>query len=128
VALTDEQVRNLLSRVRNPIHKTCFALMYACGLRLSEAAALEIPAIDKASQILRIIGKGNAERRVPLPQPLLEDLRSGTCSLSGLIVRIRSVALFWVMSAPASCGHPHRMRLCRRSAISGCERVQQVPI
>lgn len=75
MALTDEQVRNLLSRVSNPIHKTCFALMYACGLRLSEAAALEIPAIDKASQILRIIGKGNAERRVPLPQPLLEDLR-----------------------------------------------------
>jgi integrase/recombinase XerD len=49
--------------------------MYACGLRLSEGAGLEIAAIDKANQILRIIGKGNAERHVPLPQPVLEELR-----------------------------------------------------
>jgi integrase/recombinase XerD len=49
--------------------------MYACGLRLSEAALLEIAAIDKANQVLRIIGKGNAERHVPLPQPVLEALR-----------------------------------------------------
>jgi integrase/recombinase XerD len=75
VAFTDQQVRSLLACVRNPIHKVCFALMYACGLRLSEAALLEIASIDKANQILRIIGKGNAERHVPLPQPMLDELR-----------------------------------------------------
>jgi len=32
--------------VRNPVHKACFALMYACGLRISEAATLEVGAID----------------------------------------------------------------------------------
>jgi len=75
VALTDEQVRSLLRRVRNPIHKTCFAVMYACGLRIGEAATLEVGAIDKANQFLRVIGKGNTERHVPLPQPVLDDLR-----------------------------------------------------
>jgi site-specific recombinase XerD len=49
--------------------------MYACGLRIGEAAAIEVGAVDKANLLLRVIGKGNKERRVPLPQPVLEDLR-----------------------------------------------------
>lgn len=49
--------------------------MYACGLRTSEAATLEIGAIDGDNLLLRIIGKGNKERLVPLPQPVLDDLR-----------------------------------------------------
>jgi integrase/recombinase XerD len=49
--------------------------MYACGLRISEAATLEVGAIDGANLLLRIIGKGDKERLVPLPQPVLHDLR-----------------------------------------------------
>jgi site-specific recombinase XerD len=76
VALPDAQVRKLLSGIRNPIHKTSLALMYACGLRISEAATLEISAIDGANGLLRIIGKGDKQRLVPLPAPLLDALRS----------------------------------------------------
>ena len=50
--------------------------MYACGLRISEAATLEIGAIDRANLRLRIIGKGDRERLVPLPQPVLDSLRA----------------------------------------------------
>ena len=49
--------------------------MYACGLRISEAATLEVTAIDTAHGVLRVIGKGDKERRVPLPEPVLNDLR-----------------------------------------------------
>ena len=49
--------------------------MYACGLRIGEATTLEVGSIDKATGLLRVIGKGNRERRVPLPQPVLADLR-----------------------------------------------------
>lgn len=49
--------------------------MYACGLRIGEAVALEVGSIDKSNQLLRVIGKGNKERCVPLPQPVLDDLR-----------------------------------------------------
>ena len=73
-ALPDDQVRKLLTCVRNPVHKTCLALMYACGLRISEATTLEVTAINRAARVLRIIGKGNTERHVPLPQPLLDEL------------------------------------------------------
>lgn len=44
-------------------------------MRIGEAAAIEVGAIDSANGLLRIIGKGNKERRVPLPAPVLADLR-----------------------------------------------------
>jgi integrase/recombinase XerD len=37
--------------------------------------ALEISVIDGVNRQLRIVGKGNKERIVPLPRPVLEDLR-----------------------------------------------------
>lgn len=49
--------------------------MYACGLRVGEAANLPVSAIDPANLLLRVIGKGNKQRIVPLPQPILENLR-----------------------------------------------------
>jgi integrase/recombinase XerD len=74
-ALADADVRRLLGGIINPVHRTCFAVMYACGLRIGEAATLEVVAIDGNSRLLRIIGKGNKERLVPLPEPMLVSLR-----------------------------------------------------
>jgi integrase/recombinase XerD len=48
--------------------------MYACGLRTSEATTLQVSAIDRANQVLRVVGKGNKERLTPLPQPVLDEL------------------------------------------------------
>jgi integrase/recombinase XerD len=73
-ALSEDQVRQLLGSIRKPVHKRCLAVMYACGLRISEATTLEVGAIDRANQVLRIVGKGNKERLVPLPQPILDEL------------------------------------------------------
>ena len=55
-ALAEDQVRHLLSGTRNPVRKTYLAVMYACGLRISEATTLEVGAIDRANQVLRIVG------------------------------------------------------------------------
>jgi len=44
-------------------------------LRAGEGTGLEIGAIDGVNRQLRIIGKGNKERIVPLPQPVLDGLR-----------------------------------------------------
>jgi len=49
--------------------------MYACGLRISEAANLEVTAIDGKSGLVRVIGKGNKERQIPLPEAVLNELR-----------------------------------------------------
>lgn len=73
-ALSEDQVRHLLGGIHNPVHKTCLCTMYACGLRISEVTTLEVGAVDRANQVVRIIGKGNKERLVPLPRPVLDDL------------------------------------------------------
>jgi len=49
--------------------------MYGCGLRTSEAVSLPVKGIDSESMGLRIIGKGDKERRVPLPEALLKPMR-----------------------------------------------------
>lgn len=49
--------------------------MYACGLRISEAVCLQPWQIDNQQQTIRIIGKGNKERLVPLPPSVLNILR-----------------------------------------------------
>lgn len=49
--------------------------MYACGLRIHEATSLRPQQINAAAGIIRIIGKGNKERVVPLPESLLLAMR-----------------------------------------------------
>jgi len=74
--LSHAEVRRILDGVRNPIHRGCFGLIYGCGLRISEAASLPVTAIDKTTGLLRVIGKGNKERIVPVPRPIHESLRA----------------------------------------------------
>ena len=73
--LTHDEARAILAKVRNPIHRASFQLMYACGLRIGEAAKVEIGDIESANGLLRVIGKVDKERRVPLPEPMLAELR-----------------------------------------------------
>lgn len=46
--------------------KAIFMLLYGCGLRISEALAINVGDISAQSSFLRIKGKGNKERVVPL--------------------------------------------------------------
>lgn len=46
--------------------KAIFTLLYGCGLRISEALALNVGDITAQSKFLRIRGKGNKDRIVPL--------------------------------------------------------------
>lgn len=61
--------------MKKPVARIGFLLMYACGLRISEAATLEVTAIDGVGGLIRVVGKGNKERSVPLPAPVLMELR-----------------------------------------------------
>jgi len=50
-------------------------LMYACGLRASEAIGLEVGDVDLDAGILRARGKGNKERLVPVGREAIAALR-----------------------------------------------------
>ena len=71
--LTRAEVERLLSQPRgtDPAalrDRALLELMYACGLRASEAIALELQDVDVDERVLRARGKGSKERIVPIGQ------------------------------------------------------------
>lgn len=51
-------------------------LIYACGLRLFEGVQLTVDDIDGERMLVRVRGKGRKDRYVPLPERMLQLLRS----------------------------------------------------
>jgi integrase/recombinase XerD len=49
-------------------------LLYGCGLRVSELVGLDTDRVDLPGQQVRVIGKGNKERRVPMGDEARERL------------------------------------------------------
>jgi site-specific recombinase XerD len=75
VVLSREEVGRILAAVRIPLYRACLTTLYACGLRLMEGATLQVADIDSQRMLVRVRGKGNKHRYVPLPQPTLSMLR-----------------------------------------------------
>jgi integrase/recombinase XerC len=50
-------------------------LLYGCGLRVAEAAGLEWDQVDLSERWIRVRGKGNKERMVPVGRCAVEALR-----------------------------------------------------
>lgn len=73
--LTQEEVRDLLNRVRDPKKRMCLVMIYSCGLRVSEATRLVVKDIDSPRMLVKVQGKGNKQRFVPLARPVLYQLR-----------------------------------------------------
>ena len=69
-ALSPEDIDNLLDiKLDTPFdyrNKAMLELMYGCGLRVSELVNLEMNDIDMINCLIRVAGKGNKERDIPL--------------------------------------------------------------
>jgi len=71
VFFTEEEMELLLSipdttdkyGVRN---KAMLELLYSCGLRLMELANLKLSDLDKKRKLIKVLGKGNKERMLPV--------------------------------------------------------------
>ena len=76
VVLSTEEVWQILSCLRRPHYRVCLSTIYACGLRISEGAGLQVRDIDSARMQVHVhLGKGNKDRYVPLPTQTVEQLR-----------------------------------------------------
>jgi integrase/recombinase XerD len=79
-ALTEKQVESLLAApdtetLLGQRDRAMLELMYATGLRVSELVGLELPNLNMNQGVIRVIGKGQKERLVPMGEEAHESLR-----------------------------------------------------
>jgi integrase/recombinase XerD len=79
--LSRDEVRHLLEQPRGTSpadlrDRALLETMYACGLRASEAVALQVSDLDLEAGILRARGKGSKERIIPIGTKAIAALRA----------------------------------------------------
>jgi site-specific recombinase XerD len=75
VVLSCREVGSILSRIGKPVYRMCLTMIYSCGLRLFEGVNLKVGDIDSERMQVRVRGKGDKVRYVPLPRRTLLLLR-----------------------------------------------------
>jgi integrase/recombinase XerD len=76
VVLSRAEVRLVLGCVTVPVYRVCLTTIYACALRISEGVAVQVPDVDGERKVLRVLGKGNKVREIPLSESTLKSLRA----------------------------------------------------
>jgi site-specific recombinase XerD len=76
VVLSQEEVYRILAGVQQDKYRVCLSTIYCCGLRISEGSGLRVDHIDSGRGQLHLKqSKGKKDRRVPLPEGVLTQLR-----------------------------------------------------
>jgi integrase/recombinase XerD len=74
--LSKEEVFGILERVKRFHNYAFLSTVYACGLRISEALALQVSDIDGGRKMIHVHhGKGAKDRYVPIPDETYQLLR-----------------------------------------------------
>jgi len=77
IVLSQDEVQKMFSVCENLKHKVILALLYSCGLRVSELINLKWEHIDRSRMVINIIqGKGKKDRQVMLCSKLIPLLES----------------------------------------------------
>jgi integrase/recombinase XerD len=76
VVLSPEEVVIILKEISHPVYRMALTIIYACGLRISEAMRINVSDVDGKRHLLRVIkGKGSKDRYIHLADRPLELLR-----------------------------------------------------
>src|SRR6056297_1410661 len=79
--LTVDQVFRLLDSIDTKTlagkrNRAILETMYSAGIRVSELVGLDVPDVDFSGKSIRVLGKGNKERLVPIGQPALAAIEN----------------------------------------------------
>ena len=90
--LSNQEINKMMNVWRatkhEPLHfrnRVILELIYSCGLRVSEAANLECSQIFRYDEIIRVAGKGNKERIVPIGKIALRLTRRYVAEIRPLL-------------------------------------------
>ena len=103
------EVARFLGGARSPVVAMLLRTIYATGLRLAEALALTVEHLDSQRLLLRVLGKGQKERVIPLSPQLLAELRA-----------------YWLKVRPQRWlfpGKDKRRQLCASSVQRACQKI-----
>jgi integrase/recombinase XerD len=76
VVLSPEEVTRLIEAAPNLMHRTILMVLYATGVRRTEASLLKVTDLDSERMVIHVRqGKGSRDRDVPMTPKLLEALR-----------------------------------------------------
>jgi integrase/recombinase XerD len=97
--LSEEQVEDLLDapQTGDPIQfrdKAMLEVLYATGLRVSELIGLRLDQISLQQGVVRVFGKGNKERLVPLGEEAIEWVSAFLKQGRGLLLKSESDVVF----------------------------------
>ena len=78
--LTDDEINSLIeaideSKPEGLRNKAILETLYSCGLRVSELVDLKLSNLHFEQEFLRIAGKGERERLVPISKRAIEDIK-----------------------------------------------------
>jgi len=82
IFIEEEQIASLLNEVQfedgftGERNKLIIELFYVTGIRLSELINIKISDVNFQSQVIKVLGKRNKERLIPLSSNVLEELKS----------------------------------------------------
>lgn len=75
VFFTGEQMEGYLSHgTEGDMDRLIILLLYTCGMRRSELAALRCSDADLSRKVLRVMGKGRKVREIPLTEEVLKEI------------------------------------------------------
>lgn len=114
--LTHAQVRKLLRKVGSQSSedvrdRAALELMYSSGLRIGELVGITLPDLDLETGVVRVIGKGQKERFVPVGKTALKWLRSYVKGVRPFMARTSSKALFLTRGGEPLPAHRLRTRV-----------------
>jgi integrase len=76
VVLSPEEVSRMIEAAPNLMHRTILMVLYATGIRRTEASLLKVSDVDSDRMVIHVRqGKGSRDRDVPMTTKLLEALR-----------------------------------------------------
>ena len=83
VVLSPEEVSRMIEAAPNLMHRTILMVLYATGIRRTEASLLKVSDVDSERMVIHVrLGKGSRDRDVPMTPKLLAALRE-YCDGSG---------------------------------------------
>jgi integrase/recombinase XerD len=102
-------------------------LLYACGLRVSELTGLDTDRLDLPGLQVRVIGKGNRERRVPMGEEARERIGHYLAGARAAWTAERPSPAVFVSQRGARLARESVWRLVRRWAVAAGVQTRVTP-